>query len=104
MCSMPFCDARLAVFPLLVRRGPTGHTATELAEGLDVPVPTLTLRLHELAHAGLVVSQRKEQNVRCGSNLERVRALVNSMTQSCGSLADESCNANCLPAAVDLQK
>lgn len=46
-------DARLTVFRLLVKRGPTGYTPTELARRLEVPAHALSLRLMELARAGL---------------------------------------------------
>ena len=34
-------DSRLAVFRLLVRRGPEGYPAGEIAARLDLPGPTL---------------------------------------------------------------
>lgn len=34
-------ESRLAVFRLLVKRGPKGHTPSELADRLDVAAPTL---------------------------------------------------------------
>lgn len=53
------CDARLAVFRLLLKRGPTGYTPTELARRLEVPAHALSLRLMELARAGLVIGQER---------------------------------------------
>src|ERR1700761_4294695 len=49
-------ESRLAVFRLLVKRGPQGYTPSELVERLDVPAPTLSFHLKELTHSGLLTS------------------------------------------------
>ena len=44
-------ESRLALFRLLVKRGPEGYTPTELTEKLGVPAPTLSFpgrRLREV--------------------------------------------------------
>ena len=62
-------ESRLAVFRLLVKRGPTGYTPSELVERLDVPAPTLSFHLKELVHAGLVNSRREGRNLYYGPNV-----------------------------------
>jgi DNA-binding transcriptional ArsR family regulator len=47
-------ESRLAIFRLLVRRGPEGYTPTQLSEKLSVSPPTLSFHLKELQRAGLV--------------------------------------------------
>ena len=47
-------ETRLAVFRMLVERGPNGLPAGAIAERLDMPPSSLTFHLQQLAHAGLV--------------------------------------------------
>jgi len=49
----------LAVYRLLVMRGPEGFAAGEIGEKLEIPGPTLSFHLKQLVQAGLV-SARKE--------------------------------------------
>jgi len=92
-------ESRLAVFRLLVKRGPKGYTPSELVERLDVPAPTLSFHLKELAHAGLVSSRREGRNLYYGPNVGHMNALVSFLTENCCSLADEACDEDCKPVA-----
>jgi len=93
-------EARLAVFRLLVKRGPAGYTPSELASRLDVPAPTLSFHLKELVHAELLVSRREGRNLYYSPNFGRMEELVGFLTDHCCSLADEQCDADCRPSAV----
>jgi DNA-binding transcriptional ArsR family regulator len=93
-------EARLAVFRLLVKRGPEGYTPSELTDRLGVPAPTLSFHLKELVHAGLIVSRREGRNLYYSPNLERMSALVAFLTENCCSLADEACGTDCEPLAA----
>lgn len=93
-------ESRLAVFRLLVKRGPKGYTPSELVERLDVPGPTLSFHLKELVRAGLVRSRREGRNLFYGPDLERMKALMDYLTENCCSLADEACDAACQPVAA----
>jgi ArsR family transcriptional regulator, arsenate/arsenite/antimonite-responsive transcriptional repressor len=96
--------ARLAVFRLLVKRGPKGYTPSELVERLNVPAPTLSFHLKELTHAGLVVSRREGRNLYYSPSIERMNDLVAFLTENCCSLADEQCDADCQPIAAPRRK
>ncbi len=93
-------EARLAVFRLLVRRGPAGYTPTELARRLDVPAPTLSFHLRELVNAGLVTSRREGRNLHYSPHLDRMQSLVGFLTENCCSLADQACGPDCRPLAA----
>ena len=97
-------EARLAVFRLLVKRGPQGYTPSELIERLGVAAPTLSFHLKELTHAGLVTSRREGRNLHYSPSLERMNDLVAFLTANCCSLADEQCDANCQPVAASRRK
>lgn len=93
-------ESRLAVFRLLVKRGPDGFTPSELVKRLDVPAPTLSFHLKELVHAGLVKSRREGRNLYYGPDVEQMNALVGFLTENCCSLADEACDVQCKPVAA----
>ncbi len=93
-------ESRLAVFRLLVKRGPKGFTPSELVERLDVPAPTLSFHLKELANAGLVTSRREGRNLYYGPNVRHMNALVGFLTENCCTLDDAACDADCKPLAT----
>jgi ArsR family transcriptional regulator len=93
-------EARLAVFRLLVKRGPAGYTPSDLTRRLGVPAPTLSFHLRELVNAELVTSRREGRNLFYSPNLERMNALVGFLTEHCCVLADEACGPNCQPLAA----
>ena len=93
-------EARLAVYRLLVKRGPEGHTPSELVQRLEGPAPTLSFHLKGLVQAGLVVSRREGRNLYYSPNFEHMRALLGFLTENCCSLADEACDTNCQPIAA----
>jgi ArsR family transcriptional regulator, arsenate/arsenite/antimonite-responsive transcriptional repressor len=97
-------EARLAVFRLLVKRGPDGYTPSELIGRLDVPAPTLSFHLKELSRAGLIVSRRAGRNLHYSPNIERMNALVGYLTENCCSLANEACGPDCQPVAFAQRK
>src|SRR5262250_76388 len=96
-------ESRLAVYRLLVKRGPEGYTPSELAGRLDIPAPTLSFHLKGLVQAGLVVSRREARNLFYSPNFERMGALVGLLTENCCSLADQACGASCEPRSVQGQ-
>ena len=97
-------EARLAVYRLLVKRGPEGYTPSELAERLDLPAPTLSFHLKGLVQAGLVVNRREGRNLYYRPNFERMNALVGFLTENCCSLAGEACGTDCQPLTAPAQR
>lgn len=97
-------EARLAVYRMLVKRGPEGYTPSELVGRLELPAPTLSFHLKGLLQAGLVVSRREGRNLYYRPNFERMNALVGFLTENCCSLADEACGTDCQPVAAVTQR
>lgn len=93
-------ESRLAVFRLLVKRGPQGYTPGELADKLEIPAPTLSFHLKELQRVGLVLVRREGRYLNYTANFAEMNELVGFLTENCCSLSDESCETNCEPAAV----
>lgn len=93
-------EPRLAVFRLLVKRGPDGYTPSELVERLGIAPPTLSFHLKELSHADLVATRREGRNLYYSPNMGRMNTLVSFLTDNCCSLADRACDANCQPVSA----
>ncbi len=97
-------EARLAVFRLLVKRGPEGYTPSELTKRLGVPAPTLSFHVKGLVQAGLVTSRREGRNLYYRPNFERMNTLVGFLTENCCSLAGQDCGPDCQPLEARSQR
>ena len=76
-------DARLRVFRALVGAGPEGMTPGALAAMLDIPASTLSFHLKELAHAGLVNTERDGRNLHYRPALDHMNDLVAYLSDHC---------------------
>jgi len=82
-------ETRLSVFRMLVERGPDGLTPGELGAELGIPGPTLSFHLKELAHAGLVTTERRGRSLAYRARVSRVDRLLDYLTaHCCGGDAD----------------
>jgi ArsR family transcriptional regulator len=93
-------EPRLAVYRLLVKRGPDGYSPSELAVRLSIPAPTLSFHLKELTRAKLIVSRRESRNLYYSPSIERMNTLVAFLTENCCSLAKVACDSECRPLTV----
>jgi len=76
-------ETRLAIFRLLVQAGDAGVAAGEIAAGLDVPAPTLSFHLKELAAAGLVGSRKEGRHVIYSAAYAAIDDLIAYLTDNC---------------------
>ncbi|MBU6448507.1 MAG: winged helix-turn-helix domain-containing protein [Rhodospirillales bacterium] len=76
-------EARLDIFRLLVRAGPDGLAAGQLAECLGLPPATLSFHLKELRHAGLVSFQRESRSLIYSAEFTSMNALLAYLTENC---------------------
>ena len=97
-------ESRLALFRILVKRGPEGYTPTLLSEKLDVPGPTLSFHLKELQRAHLIEARREGRFLYYSPNFPRMNQLLGFLTENCCALADKDCGPVCgTPAAEAAQ-
>lgn len=76
-------ESRLAVYRLLVRRGPEGLAVGEIGDALRIPGPTLSFHLKELAQAGLVTPRKEGRFVYYAANFGRMNLLLAYLTENC---------------------
>jgi ArsR family transcriptional regulator, arsenate/arsenite/antimonite-responsive transcriptional repressor len=93
-------ESRLAVFRMLVKRGPEGFTPSVLADKLGIAAPTLSFHLKELQNAGLVAVRREGRFLFYSTRFDRMKGLLGFLTDECCTQADEACDEDCKPVAV----
>ena len=90
---------RLQVFRALVVSGPAGLTPGVMHDGLRIPATTLSFHLKELAHAGLVTSERSSRHLVYRAAYERMNAVLQYLTDNCcegsGCLVDNNACSTC---------
>ncbi|OHB29789.1 MAG: transcriptional regulator [Phenylobacterium sp. RIFCSPHIGHO2_01_FULL_69_31] len=84
-------DGRLAVFRLLVQRGPEGLAAGEIARALGSPPSSLSANLNILSHAGLIASRRDGRSIIYTANYDAMRELLAFLMEDCCGGAPEIC-------------
>ena len=84
-------EARLEAFRLLVKAGPDGMAAGEIARALGVPANTLSAQLLVLSNAGLVRARRDGRSIIYAINFDAMRDLLVFLTEDCCGGGPEMC-------------
>lgn len=82
---------RLAIYRLLVARGPEGVAAGEVAERLKVSPATLSFHFRTLSHAGLIVSRQDGRFIYYAANFEVMNGMLAYLTENCCGGNPEAC-------------
>jgi len=76
-------DSRLAIFRLLVQRGPEGLTVGKIGEAVGLPPATLSFHLKELTHAGLLTARQEGRFIVYSAQFQTMNALLGFLTDNC---------------------
>ncbi|MBD9528477.1 MULTISPECIES: helix-turn-helix transcriptional regulator [Paracoccus] len=76
-------EGRLQVFRLLVRAGPEGMAAGEIATALQFRANTLSNHLNILAASGLVRALREGRSIRYFAEMQTMRGLLGFLMEDC---------------------
>jgi DNA-binding transcriptional ArsR family regulator len=90
---------RLDIYRLLVKVGPEGLVAGEIASILAVPPTNLSFHLKALAHAQLVAVVQEGRFQRYRANLVLMQDLIAYLTEECCAGHPEQCSDLCPPLA-----
>lgn len=86
-------EHRLEIFRMLVREGPNGLTAGELADGIGASATAASFHLKELDRAGLVTATREGRYIRYALHVEGMRQLLEYLTEDCCQGRPELCGS-----------
>jgi ArsR family transcriptional regulator, arsenate/arsenite/antimonite-responsive transcriptional repressor len=95
-------ETRLALYRMLVERGPDGLPAGVIAERLGLPPSSLTFHVQHLHRAGLVTQRRVGRQLLYAADFSAMNNLVFYLTENCCGRdgAAQICTPACDPVAV----
>jgi ArsR family transcriptional regulator, arsenate/arsenite/antimonite-responsive transcriptional repressor len=92
-------EHRLAIYRLLVERGPEGLPAGVIGERVGLLPSSLTFHLQNLQRAGLIAQQRSSRQLIYSADFDAMNGLIGYLTKNCCGLSDSACATACKPAA-----
>lgn len=93
-------EHRLGLFRLLMRRGPSGMAAGDIAEAIGISPSSLTFHAGALERAGLLRSWREGRFVYYAVAVDRMRRLLTFLTEDCCDGRPEVCGGFGIAAAA----
>ena len=103
-------DTRLSIVRYLVKAGPEGVSAGDVADEVGVSASNLSFHLKELQHAGLVQARREARSIIYTASYASLRGLIGFLMKDCCSGHPEICapvlsdTACCPPAKSKSRK
>lgn len=91
-------EHRLAIYRLLVRRGPNGLPAGAIGDALDLLPSSLSFHLAHLTRAGLISQRRMGRSLVYAADFTAMNDLMAYLTENCCGGA--SCAPVCSPATT----
>jgi ArsR family transcriptional regulator len=82
---------RLRIFRLLVKQGPSGMPAGEIAVRVGISATNTSFHLKELDRAGLLRSTRDGRYIRYAVDVDGMRRLLTYLTEDCCQGRPELC-------------
>ena len=76
-------ESRLNIFRLIVQRGDSGLTPSQIIEKLGIPNATLSFHLKELVQAKLLLVERQSRNLIYRPNAGLVEELSEFLLENC---------------------
>jgi len=84
-------EGRLAVFRLLVKAGPDGLAAGDIARQMQTAANTMSAQLLVLANAGLIRARRDGRSILYAADFTAMSALLTFLTEDCCGGRPEIC-------------
>ena len=75
--------ARLSTLKMLVKAGPAGVSAGDIAEALGQPAPTMSFHLKELERSGLINARKDGRRVIYSADYGGIRELIDFLLADC---------------------
>lgn len=87
-------EHRLKIFKRLIREGPSGISASTIADAAAISPTSASFHLKELERAGLVSSTRKGRFILYAVEIESMKNLLAFLTEDCCQGHPELCGAS----------
>jgi len=84
-------EGRLAVFRMLVKAGPEGMAAGDIARKLKTAPNTMSAQLLVLSNAGLIHARREGRSIIYTADFPQMAALLKFLTEDCCAGHPEIC-------------
>jgi DNA-binding transcriptional ArsR family regulator len=88
-------EHRLAIYRLLVEKGPDGLSAGDIADRIGLVPSSLTFHVQSLQRAGLITQRRVSRQLFYSADFAAMNELVNYLTKNC--CGGRSCAPVCNP-------
>lgn len=92
-------EHRLAIYRLLVEKGPEGLSAGDIGERIGMVPSSLTFHVQSLQRSGLITQRRVSRQLFYSADFGAMNGLVEYLTKNCCGGID-SCAPACKPAAA----
>jgi ArsR family transcriptional regulator, arsenate/arsenite/antimonite-responsive transcriptional repressor len=90
-------EHRLAIYRLLVQRGPDGLPAGVIGERVGLVPSSLTFHLQNLQRAGLITQRRDSRQLFYSADFAVMNGLVGYLTENCCGNSGSACSPSCAP-------
>ena len=91
-------ERRLAIYRLLVQRGPDGLPAGAIGQRVGLVPSSLTFHLQNLQRAGLITQRRESRQLFYSADFSVMTGLVGYLTENCCGNGNVRCPPDCAPA------
>ncbi len=92
-------EHRLAIYRLLVERGPEGLSAGAIGGRVGLVPSSLTFHLQNLQRAGLIAQQRISRQLVYSADFNAMNELIGYLTENCCGAGSAECATECKPVA-----
>src|SRR5271154_4282270 len=90
-------EHRLAIYRLLVQRGPEGLPAGAIGQRVGLLPSSLTFHLQNLQRAGLIAKRRESRQLIYSANFDEMNGLIGYLTENCCGNGSAACSTNFAP-------
>lgn len=90
-------EHRLAIYRLLVQRGPEGLPAGAIGQRVGLLPSSLTFHLQNLQRAGLITQRRESRQLIYSADFDEMNGLIGYLTDNCCGISSAACPPSCAP-------